>query len=133
MVATKCNQKITVIFKLRELRIFDFCIFFCCYVDRHICYICKQYQPFWIVSLFLKDKKLSRVLMCSSTFCYSKKWKIYVKNTIKCTRTFEMLTVTFGESTMSRTQVQLWYNWFKEGRENINDYARLGGPTPTTY
>ena len=28
-----------------------------------------------------------------------------------------MLTVAFGESTMSRTQVQLWYNRSKEGRK----------------
>ena len=35
-----------------------------------------------------------------------------------------MLTVAFGESTMSRTQVQLWYNRFKEGREDANDNAR---------
>ena len=34
-----------------------------------------------------------------------------------------MLTVAFGESTMSRTQVQLWYNRFKEGREDVNDHA----------
>ena len=32
-----------------------------------------------------------------------------------------MLTVAFGESIMSRTQVQLQYNRFKEGRENVND------------
>ena len=35
-----------------------------------------------------------------------------------------MQTVTFGESTMSRTQVQLWCNQFKEGREDVNDNAR---------
>ena len=34
-----------------------------------------------------------------------------------------MLTVTFGKSTMSRTQVQLWYNRFKEIREDDNDDA----------
>ena len=34
-----------------------------------------------------------------------------------------MLTVVFGESSMSRTQVQLWYNRFKEGREDDNDDA----------
>ena len=49
--------------------------------------------------------------------------KFCVKNEIKCARTFEMLTVAFGKSTMSRTQVQLWYNRFKEGREDINDEA----------
>ena len=36
-------------------------------------------------------------------------------------RTFEMLTVPFGKSTMSRTQVQLWCNRFNEVREEVND------------
>ena len=47
--------------------------------------------------------------------------KFYVKNEIKYARTFEILTVTFGESTTSTTQVQLWYNRFKESRENVNN------------
>ena len=34
-----------------------------------------------------------------------------------------MLTVAFGEFTTSRTQVQLWYNRFKEGREGGYDDA----------
>ena len=34
-----------------------------------------------------------------------------------------MFTVAFGESTISKTQVQLWYNQFKEGREDVNDDA----------
>ena len=37
-----------------------------------------------------------------------------------------MLTVAFGKSTMSRTQVQLLYNRFKEGWEDVNDDARPG-------
>ena len=36
------------------------------------------------------------------------------------------LTVTFGASTISRTQVQLWFNKFKEGREDDNNYACPG-------
>ena len=32
-----------------------------------------------------------------------------------------MLTVAFCGSTMSRTQVQLWYNRFKEGQEDVNN------------
>ena len=36
-----------------------------------------------------------------------------------------MLTVAFAKSTMSRTQVQLWYNRFKEGRD-VNDVAFHG-------
>ena len=47
--------------------------------------------------------------------------KFCVKNEIKYARTVEMLTVTFGESTTTRTQVQLWYNRFKEDREDVND------------
>ena len=43
-----------------------------------------------------------------------------------------MLTVALGESTMSTTQVQLWYNWFKEGREDGNDNVRPGRPSTTT-
>ena len=36
----------------------------------------------------------------------------------------DISTVASGESTTSRTQVQLWYNRFKEGRTDINDDAR---------
>ena len=43
-----------------------------------------------------------------------------------------MLTVTFGESTMSRTQVQFWYKRFKEGREDVNDAAHSGRPSMST-
>ena len=35
--------------------------------------------------------------------------------------------MAFGESTMSRTQVQLWYS-----REDVNDDARPGGPSTLT-
>ena len=51
---------------------------------------------------------------------------------MKCAKTFEMLTVAFGESTMSRTQVQLRYDRFKEGREDINNDARPGRPSTST-
>ena len=68
---TRCDQKIVVIFKFRELRIFDF-------------------------------------------------------------RIFEMLTVGFAESTMSRTQVQLRYNRFKESQEDVNDDVRPGRANTST-
>ena len=58
--------------------------------------------------------------------------KFSVKNEIKCARTFEMSSVAFDESTMKRTQVQLWYNRFKEGREDVNDDARSGRPNTST-
>ena len=55
-----------------------------------------------------------------------------LKNEIKCARTFEMLTVAFGESTISRTRVQLRYNRFKEGQEDVNGEARPGHPSTST-
>ena len=58
--------------------------------------------------------------------------KFYVQYEIKCAITFEMLTVSFGKSTMSRTQVQLWYNRFKEGREDVNDNACPSRPRTST-
>ena len=61
-------------------------------------------------------------------FCF----KFCVKDEIKCARAFEMLTVTFDESTMRRNQVQLWYNRFKEGREDVNDDACPGRPSKST-
>ena len=38
----------------------------------------------------------------------------------------------FDESTISRTQVQLWYNQFEEGREHNNDDARPGRLSTST-
>ena len=52
--------------------------------------------------------------------------KFCVKNEIKC-----MSTVEFEESTI-RTQVQLWYNRFKEGREDVNADARPCRPSIST-
>ena len=40
-----------------------------------------------------------------------------------------MLTVAFGEPTMSRIQVQLRYNRFMESREDVNDDARPVRPS----
>ena len=40
--------------------------------------------------------------------------------------------MAFGESTISRTQVQLWYNGFKEGQEYINDDIGPGHPSSST-
>ena len=43
------------------------------YVGTLVCYVCRKYQTFWIVSLFSTDKKVDRVLVCCSIFYYSKK------------------------------------------------------------
>ena len=55
-----------------------------------------------------------------------------VKNVIKFARTFEILNVAFGESTINRIQVQFWYNRFMEGRKDGNDDARPRPSTSTT-
>ena len=44
----------------------------------------------------------------------------------------EMLPVAFSESTMNKTQIQLWYNRFKKDREDVNDVARPGHPNTST-
>ena len=51
--------------------------------------------------------------------------KLCVKNEIKYAR-------TFVESSVSRTQVHLWYNRFKKGREAVNDDDRAGRPSTST-
>ena len=43
-----------------------------------------------------------------------------------------MLTVAFGAAFTSRTQLQLWYNRLREGREDINDDARPGRTSTST-
>ncbi|KYN39235.1 hypothetical protein ALC56_06368 [Trachymyrmex septentrionalis] len=52
-----------------------------------------------------------------------------VKNGIKCSKTLEMLTVAYGESTLSKKNVYKWYKLFQEGRENVNDEPRSGRPS----
>ena len=48
-----------------------------------------------------------------------------------CVGHLKILTVAFGESTMSRTQVQVQYNWFKKGRD-VNDNACPGSSSTST-
>ena len=43
-----------------------------------------------------------------------------------------MLTVLFSESTMSRTQVQLWFKRFKKSPEDLNDDALPRRPSMLT-
>ncbi|XP_029176177.1 protein GVQW3-like [Nylanderia fulva] len=52
-----------------------------------------------------------------------------VKNGIKCSKTLEMLTVAYGESTLSKKNVYKWYKLFQEGLENVNDEPRSGRPS----
>ena len=73
-VYTRCDQKITVILKFCELFMFcDFRFFFSIML--------VQYQPFWIVSLFLTDKMRLIVVWCVLHYftMYSKKW---IKETV---------------------------------------------------
>ena len=83
-------EKITVLFKFREFRIL---------------YICLLYIS-----------TISAILDCQFVFdrqkgksCFGALFVFlqFVKNQIKCARRLEMLTMAFGKSIMSRTQVQL--------------------------
>lgn len=58
--------------------------------------------------------------------------KFCVSNEISCAKTLEMLKKTFGDSTMSKTQVYDWYKSFKEGREEVNDLPRSGRPSTSS-
>ena len=98
---------------------------FIIYVDNN--------QPFWIVSLFLTDKKVSRVLVCSTIFYYSN--KLISESVLSFVLEMKLNVqehLAFGKSTISRTQVQLWYNRFNEGQEDINNNARPDRPSTST-
>ena len=76
----------------------------------------------------LTDEKRLVVFWCAFRFFTIKKMdqrnciKFCVKNVIKCVRTFEMLIVAFGESTMRRTQVQLCNNVDVHDENIENDF-----------
>jgi len=40
-----------------------------------------------------------------------------------------MLHKCYGDDTLSKTQVYQWYDYFKSGREAVNDDARPGRPS----
>ena len=44
----------------------------------------------------------------------------------------DIWNIHLDESVISRTQVHLWYNRFKQDREDVNDYARPGRPSTST-
>ncbi|UYV68986.1 K02A2.6-like [Cordylochernes scorpioides] len=58
--------------------------------------------------------------------------KFCVKNEIKCTDAFRMLTVAHREATLDRSNVYRWYKMFSEGREDVNDEERAGRPSTST-
>ena len=125
-VHRRCDQKITVIFQFREFLMFDFfsLFLFFSYVGKHVCYICWQYEPFWIVSLFLIGKKISRILLMAFDFLLFKKMdqrsciEFCVKNKIKCAKTFEMSSVAFGESCSPEHVNNRWKDWSSEENDS---------------
>ena len=80
-------SKITVIFKFRELRMFNFRIFFSCYVGTHVCYICMYVCMLIIAAIlncqFVFDRwwrwRLVGFLVRSLIFYYSQQW---IKQTV---------------------------------------------------
>ena len=65
----RCDQKIIVIFKFRELRMYDIRML----VHMSVIYV-DNVSHFGMSVLFLTDKKVSCVLVCSGIFYYSQKW-----------------------------------------------------------
>jgi len=51
--------------------------------------------------------------------------KFCVKNKIKCSDVVKMLTVAFGESTLSERNIYKWYKQFEEGREDRSNVKVL--------
>lgn len=69
-------------------------------------------------------------------FCYRKngaKSKFCVKNGNKYSKTLEMLTVAYGECTLSKKNVYNWYKLFQEGREDVNDEPLPERPPACQY
>ncbi|UYV75597.1 hypothetical protein LAZ67_13000696 [Cordylochernes scorpioides] len=58
--------------------------------------------------------------------------KFCVKNEIKCADAFRMLTVTYEEATLDRSNVYRWYKMFSECREDVNDEERARRPSTST-
>ena len=56
--------------------------------------------------------------------------KFCVKNGIKFSKAIEMMTVAFGESTLSQKGVYKWYKRFTDDREDVDDDP--GGATTST-
>ncbi|UYV80238.1 hypothetical protein LAZ67_18002125 [Cordylochernes scorpioides] len=79
-------------------------------------------EVFWIVFDFYLLKKMDQSTCIK--FC--------VKNEIKCTNAFQMLTEAYGEATLDRSNVYRWYKMFSEGREDVNDEERAGRPSTST-
>ncbi|CAD7012591.1 unnamed protein product [Ceratitis capitata] len=58
--------------------------------------------------------------------------KFCTKNEVKCADAFRMLTVTYGEATLDRSNFYRWYKMFSEGREDVDDEERAGRPSTST-
>ena len=58
--------------------------------------------------------------------------KFCVKNEIKCSKVYEILTKAYDESAMSKTRVYKRYKRFQDGREDVEDDERPGRPSTST-
>ena len=101
-VYTRYEQKITFIFKYLELRIFDFHIFFSVMLV-HMSYIYVDNMTFWIVSLFLTDKKVSLVLVWVDILNV-KKIDFWLKKNIE---KFSRRSITIWENIRNSTPYRL--------------------------
>ena len=94
----------------------------------------KYISHFGLSVLFLADEKVTRFWCALRFFNIRKNGSMIEKmdQTKFNLRISEKLTVAFGESTVSRTQIPLSYNRFKEGRADVNDYSCPVRPSTST-
>ena len=55
--------------------------------------------------------------------------KLFVSNEITATESLKILQKSFGESTLSRTQVFEWHKVFSEGREVVENLPHASRPS----
>ena len=100
----------------------------------NVCSQIQQYSIFFVSEMH----KGQQCFACVGDFLLSKKIdqriciKFCEKNEIKCSTTLEMLKAAYSECNVTQKSVYKWYKLFTEGREEVNDDARPGGPSTST-
>lgn len=67
-----------------------------------------EHSIFFFMLVNMSQAKLRRVLICLTISCYRRKgikesaWNFYVKNEVKCSNSFRILTVTFDEFAVNK-------------------------------
>jgi hypothetical protein len=74
--------------------------------------------PWYIVGGKMSDKNLEQRINI----------EFYVKIGKSASETLALLTMAYGEYAMKKSSVSEWHRRLKEGREDVRDDLRIGGP-----